>query len=157
MDRSEHRTEGFTLVELVVVVAVIGALLAIVAPTLLGARARADARASEALVHDALLAAKSTDQDGYAAVTLTELTRTEPAVHFVDGSTVASSDHHEVSVAVGTAGGDDYVVLVSRSHDGACYALADHERTPVGYQRTGGSACDADAFDPTHGWSDTWP
>jgi type IV pilus assembly protein PilA len=157
MDREEHRTEGFTLVELVVVVAVIGALMAIVAPTLLGARARADARASEALVHDALLAAKSTDQDGYAAVTLTELTRTEPAVHFVDGSTVASSDRHEVSVAVGTAAGDDYVVLVSRSHDGQCFAVASHERATVGYQRTGGSGCDADAFDPSRGWWDTWP
>jgi type IV pilus assembly protein PilA len=157
MDRGEHRTEGFTLVELVVVVVVIGTLIAIVAPTLLGARTRADARASEALVHDALLAAKSSDQDGYASVTLTELTRTEPAVHFVDGTTVASSDRHEVSVAVGTgAGGDDYVVLASRSHGGQCYAVADHEREPVVYQRTGGS-CHADAFDPSTGWSDTWP
>jgi prepilin-type N-terminal cleavage/methylation domain-containing protein len=157
MDRREHRTEGYTLVELVVVVVVIGVLMAILAPTLLGARDRADARASEALVHDALLAAKSTDQDGYAAVTLTDLARTEPAVRFVDGSTVASADRHEVSVAVGTTAGQDYVVLVSRSHGGQCYAVADHERSPVGYQRTGGSACDADAFDPAHGWSDTWP
>jgi hypothetical protein len=79
-------------------------------------------------------------------------------VHFVDASTLASTDGHEVSVAVGTAaGGDDYVVLVSRSHDGRCYAAVDHEREPVGYQSTTGGPCRADAFDPSTGWSDTWP
>jgi prepilin-type N-terminal cleavage/methylation domain-containing protein len=158
MATEERQTDGFTLVELVVVVVVIGTLIAIVAPTLLGARQRADARVAETLVHDAVVAARSSDQDGYASVTPADLSRTEPAVHFVDGATTASTDRHEISVAVGTTGGgDDYIVLTSRSHGGECFAAVDHDRAPVAYQRTGAGPCRADAFDPSTGWSDTWP
>src|SRR5215210_5822885 len=65
--RMEDREDGFTLIELMVVVLIIAILIAIAIPTFLGARQRAQDRASQSDLRNALTAEKTfyTDNQSY--------------------------------------------------------------------------------------------
>ncbi len=99
-----EQEEGFTLIELMVVVLIIAILLAIAIPTFLGARNRANDRAAQSSLRNALTAAKTiyTDSQDYTAASSSALAGVEPSITFVAGSST-SSDFKTVSVDSSTA------------------------------------------------------
>lgn len=148
---------GFTLVELVTVVMIIGVLIAIVVPSFLRARRPAEDRQAQTLLRTGLSTAAVAPVDSGAAPDATALAAAEPSVHFVDASTDAEATDHRVSVATGTVGGRQYVLMVSHSAAGRCYAVLSVTDRPPQYQRTDGGSCEAADLDPATGWSDAWP
>src|SRR5438309_8909117 len=93
--RLDHDDEGFTLIELMVVVLIIAILIAIAIPTFLGARARAQDRAAQSSLRIALTAAKTsyTDNSDYSKATnvAADLPTIEPSLQYVAAGT-ASAD-----------------------------------------------------------------
>ena len=76
---------GFTLIELMVVVLIIAILIAIAIPTFLGAKSRAQDKAAQSSLRNALTNAKGiyTDTDSYGtSADATALTAAEPSLTF---------------------------------------------------------------------------
>ena len=119
MSRDEH---GFTLVELMVVVLIIAILIAIAIPSFLGARSRAQDRAAQASLRNALSGEKIwyVDAEAYTA-NLADLTATESGVAW---QAVASAGPNEVYVRIDVAN-DQVVCLEAQSETGTTFVLAD--------------------------------
>ena len=110
--------EGFSLIELLVVMIVIGVLAAIAIPSFLSSRARAYDAQAKALARTAETTAEvlATDHDGsYEYVTLPELAREEPAITTAPtaGSAYLLRTTHsgnEYSVTVKSTNGDELTI-----------------------------------------------
>jgi type IV pilus assembly protein PilA len=105
-DRVNERDEGFTLIELMVVVLIIAILIAIAIPTFLGARTRAQDRAAQSSLRNTLSNAKAiyTDNEDYEDATHTAVAAAEPSLT-INAAGAASTDSNMVSVE----GGNDNV------------------------------------------------
>ena len=121
--------KGFTLIELMVVVLIIAILIAIAIPTFLGLRRRAQDRAAQSDLRNALTNAKAffADTEDYSTVTVAALTTQEPSLTFVDSATAsASGNDYAVSVNVGTTNtASDTFSAARLSASNTCFYIKD--------------------------------
>ena len=148
--RAERDEEGFTLIELMVVVLIIAILLAIAIPTFLGARKRANDRAAQSSLRNAATAAKTmfTDSQSFALADETAadgLPTVEGSLTYVV-NTAASADvgttpsYKVVSVLESTT--DWYAATLSKS--GKCFFIHESASGATEYSSQDSGTCNAD-------------
>jgi type IV pilus assembly protein PilA len=149
--------EGFTLIELMVVVGIIAILLAIAIPTFLASRGKAQDKSAQSSLRNTLTAAKSiyADTNDYTKADGTALTAGEKSLTF---QATASTGPTSVSVS-GTANTASTFFAAAKSDGGTCYYIKDSSGasgTGTEYSSGAGTCDAATAAGLASGWATKW-
>lgn len=131
---------GFTLIEVMVVVLIIGILLGVGIPTFLGARDRAQARSAQSSLRIAQTTAMVvySDHSTFSAVTTTRMRQSEPGLTWLAGN-VESANDKRVSIASNAAGTQWGAAAMSAS--GECFYIRVRETGSTLYGRSTSATC----------------
>lgn len=135
---SRHDQLGFTLIEVMIVVLIIGILLAVAIPTFVGARNRAHDVAALSHLNTAATTMIVVSNDGgdLSLATVQLLSAAEPSLTFVDASTASTAP---TMVSVGVSAAVEWTAVV-RSGSGRCFAM---RITTQGRSRYESNSCSA--------------
>ena len=137
--RNRDQQAGFTFVEMLVTVIMIGLLSAIMIPIFLGTREKAAGAGAESLLRNgaATVETVAVDTHGHAAVTTAQLTTVEPNVAWL-AAPGAAAPRNEVTIS--DLGADGYT-LSTTTASGVTYRLHKDVTTTPTVTRTCGADC----------------
>ena len=157
----QPREDGFTLLELMMVIVIIGILITVLAPTFLAANSRAKDRAMQSSLRTAVTGAKSLyfGKADYTTATPAAMTAETGGLVYIAG-TANPTGQNTVSVFPVTAT-TTQIILAGRSKSGACFYVFDDEAAGVTKFATANGAgnCAANGIlpPPTEpSWKATW-
>jgi type IV pilus assembly protein PilA len=139
--------EGFTLIELMVVVLIIAILIAIAIPTFLGARNRAQERSAQSNLRNALTAAKTiyTDKSTYVDATTAALGAAAPELTFVAGTAPSTSAK---TISVHTVNANEIRLVAKVDGQTKCFMIADNTNSGTTGPDTVDGDCQASTVGP---------